>query len=254
MKTVGFHHTIVGNIGDHACTPAHYYNFGHHIVRRFSEPSPDCDLLVVGGGSTHKACIQKVNQFAASGNPTVAWGIKTRESKFASEPETIYFNLVCSLIGTRDFDMKEVHEFVPCVSCKSKLFDIEYEVKHEVAFFKHQRKSDQIEIPSFMPTMSNYIDTLEQAIAFIGRAETVVTNSYHGTYWAQLLGKKVLCIPFSNKFGGFEFMPTTANSSNWLSKIKQARKIDGAAQIEKYRLHNDQFFEKVMNLKPSSLE
>ena len=35
----------------------------------------------------------------------------------------------------------------------------------------------------------------------VGIFEIIITNAYHGLYWATLLGKKVICIP--NKSGLF---------------------------------------------------
>ena len=43
--------------------------------------------------------------------------------------------------------------------------------------------------------------TVDEKLNFISKFEIIITNAYHGLYWATLLGKKVICIP--NKSGLF---------------------------------------------------
>ena len=43
-----------------------------------------------------------------------------------------------------------------------------------------------------------------KTIEFIGSGDVVVTNSYHGAYWATLLGKVVVAFPWASKFYGLK--------------------------------------------------
>ncbi len=60
----------------------------------------------------------------------------------------------------------------------------------------------------------------ESVIQFLASAEIVVTNTYHGAYWATLLNRKVIVIaPFSNKFMGFKYEPVIVRG---LKDVKDA--------------------------------
>lgn len=44
-------------------------------------------------------------------------------------------------------------------------------------------------------------------LRFLARFEFIVTNSYHGVYWATLLGRKVICLAFKNGLFSFRHAP-----------------------------------------------
>ena len=74
----------------------------------------------------------------------------------------------------------------------------------------------------------------------LATAETVVSSSYHGVYWAMLLGKKVIALPFNAKFYGFRYdMPMETVKDLDLHKIKSAPKFDGF--LEECRELNREF-------------
>jgi hypothetical protein len=63
----------------------------------------------------------------------------------------------------------------------------------------------------------------EEIVRFLGGANTVVTNTYHGAYWATLLNKKVVVYkPWSSKFHTLKYTPTFANESNYREAIASA--------------------------------
>ena len=53
-----------------------------------------------------------------------------------------------------------------------------------------------------------------------------LSNSYHGVYWALLLGKRVLCVPFSRKFHHYRMPPGYAGPQDWMNRLSQARRQD----------------------------
>ena len=247
MKTVAFHHIIDKNVGDFWCTPTHYYHFGHHIVRDLFEPTPEADALIVGGGKTLRKSIDRINDFADGVKPTIVWG----SSLSGVNKHSIhyrYFKEIVNLVGIRDFNLTKHWDFLPCVSCKHTVFDNAREPEHDVVFFKHGGKSSGIDFPDHIPTLSNNETTMEEVISFIASGKTVVSNSYHGNYWAMLLGKKVLCLPFNDKFDGFEIPPKMTTKAEWQNDIQHATEYAGAGLLEKYRRLNDQFYDKVMTL------
>lgn len=132
--------------------------------------------------------------------PLIAWGIgeHDRQNFFVTENRLADFDLV----GSRDRGVKGA-EWVPCPSCMSPYFDKEYEVQHEAVYYRNGTDLPNVEIPA----STNRVP-LKEAIAFLGSAETVHTNSYHGMYWAMLLGKKVVVDnPYCSKF--FQMQPAS---------------------------------------------
>jgi len=87
---------------------------------------------------------------------------------------------------------------------------------------------------------------MADAIAFLASGATVVTNSYHGTYWAMCLGRRVLCAPFNQKFQFFRENPVMAAPDSWPEQVRNAERRIGV--LEEAQFLNRQFFEKVRNL------
>ena len=96
-----------------------------------------------------------------------------------------------------------------------------------------------------MPVMKNNKMNFEDVIAFLGSAETVVTDSYHGAYWAQLLGKNVHVASWSVKFDHMKHQPNFLESINSpLPSIKN--KIPGF--LEECQEYNRNFYQKFRNI------
>ena len=76
--------------------------------------------------------------------------------------------------------------------------------------------------------------------------QTVITNSFHGTYWAMCLGRKVLCVPFSGKFSGFEANPIMADPAGWPDHLATAERREGT--LDRAREVNQAFYARVMDL------
>src|SRR5690606_21033089 len=55
--------------------------------------------------------------------------------------------------------------------------------------------------------MTNNGDDLESKLSFIADHEYIVSNTYHGVYWATLLNRKVLCLPFKSGLFSFKHKP-----------------------------------------------
>lgn len=150
------------------------------------------------------------------------------------------------LVGVRDFVPD--YKWVPCASCMHSAFNKKYEITNKVVWFEHKKRL--IDNKSFdvypCPRMVNTGQNMDQIIEFLGSAETVVTNSYHGVYWATLLNRKVVCIPWSNKFNFFKHPPTMATDRNWADKIEDSISYKDA--LEECRLANVDFFNSVKNM------
>ena len=92
---------------------------------------------------------------------------------------------------------------------------------NEVVVYEH--KNHPLNIEGF-PKMTNREMQLDTVLAFLGSATTVITNTYHGVYWATLLKRKVVVVdPWSTKFQAFKHAPAFAQLDNWRSHIKEAK-------------------------------
>jgi len=91
------------------------------------------------------------------------------------------------------------------------IFDKEFKIKNQVVVYEHKNfpmKNINVDFPK----MKNG-DSFEDVINFLGSAELVITNSYHGAYWATLLKRRVVIMqPFSSKFFGFRHPLVIANN------------------------------------------
>ena len=68
---------------------------------------------------------------------------------------------------------------------------------------------------------------------FVGSGAKVVTNSYHGAYWAMLLGRKVvLAAPYSSKFHHYRHPPEISEDRSWTPALSCHGKDDRGALQE----------------------
>ena len=244
MKTAFVHIWDNPNVGDRWCSPKSYFPFENSYTSSFGQPVGPADLAIYGGGQVFPRVAATINQITDLGTKNVVWAVGL-EKRHLKKPAFRRMARKSRLISSRNKGIPGC-EWVPCVSAMSDIFDEEIAIEREVALFSHATKSDDLMRVDGIDEMSNYYCTMEDAIRFIGSAETVVTNSYHGTYWAMCLGRKVLCVPFSGKFSGFEMDPVKARPQDWIEQIHLAEAREGV--LENARQRNQVFYEQVMNL------
>jgi hypothetical protein len=131
----------------------------------------------------------------------------------------------------------------------SPLFDVydKMEPKHEVVIYSHM---DHPISSTEFPSMTNRGGSMEDAIRFLASGDVVVTNSYHGVYWATLLGRRVICYePFSTRFWYFKHPPLYCDRSDWRRGWRQARGAGRWTQaLEECRKANREFYADVLDL------
>ena len=224
MKKIIFKHIKnTKNIGDKNCSPFYYLNVENSTVIDLNEKAPPCDAIIYGGGKIFSRIARSSQKNERRAKIKIAWGISTIDYSPFSLPY-LKSRIHLDLIGSRDYgDNRFI--YTPCPSCLSDLFDRNYTETNEVSFFGHAEKSaaQNIKIPNEIPFLDNYSESMYEAIKFIGSTKTLVTNSYHGTYWGLLLGKKVLTIPFNKKFMHYRIKPGYSNSETWLNDLKKAQ-------------------------------
>lgn len=232
------------NIGDLSCCPLAYFDFGQAKAMDFGHELPPSRRAIFGGGQVFRQTVDAVIYHSSSAQTKVIWGVGIDRKAAGSVPFEIT-RAACKLVSSRNFDVPGC-DYVPCVSAMSPLFDTPAPPRHEVVAFLHARKSEGLALPASIPSMTNHGPDMATAIAHLASGNIVLTNSYHGTYWAMLLGRKVLCLPFSDKFHGFEDPPEMARADNWQNALRRARHHPGL--LEDARARNCNFHDKVMNL------
>ena len=223
MKLHFQHLRRTNNIGDYACSPFDYYDWGDATVSDVrDDDTPVYDVGIYGGGKIFGGLASYAGVRQANAAVNIAWGVGTVQS-FPFSPRYMKARRRMDIVGSRDYGDKR-YQYAPCASCMSPFFDAPAAPEHDVVFYAHAGKTAKmgIEIPSDIPTTNNHCASLQDALAFITSGKTVISNSYHGVYWGLLMGRRVLCVPFSNKFGGYRLPPHYATAKNWQAEIKNA--------------------------------
>ena len=160
----------------------------------------DETVVLGGGGLLLPRCWELwVGPLFERGNRVIGWGIGHHHDNVHLGPEESPSDWTQSvrrykedypldrfeLLGVRDWDVGL--RWVPDVSCMNPAFDASYVIDHDVVVYEHGVLEP---IALDLPKMSNVGDTpFEEVVAFLASGSVVVTNSYHGAYWATLLGR-----------------------------------------------------------------
>ena len=233
------------NTGDTASCPAQWFDFPEHRVVNYDAPVSDCDAIVYGGGTMNN-WLQGRQDLPLTARARIAWGIgSSRHGEKEPWPDPDF-----DLVGVREYTKEREADgcYVPCVSCMSPLFDVDYPMTSEAVIFHNASDSIKSRYPitvGGLPTMNNE-QSLENIIAFLGSAETIITNSYHGIFWGKLLNRMVVCVPYSSKFYGFKYTPAYSDNGglDWRGKEHQ---MDPNA-LEDSRAVNMLFYNKVLEI------
>jgi hypothetical protein len=242
--TIFQHRRTKANVGDLACSPGHYFDFGRSDFLDLSEDAPTCRRAIMGGGQIFDECVAAAIYRTARARHKVVWGV-------GISPKNVNhfsFDILegsCALIASRNWDVPRC-DYVPCATAMSPLFDAPPAPTRDAVLFSHASQSAGLARLAGMPEMTNGGSDMAEAIAFIASGETVVTNSFHGTFWALCLGRKVLCVPFSPKFRQFRENPVFAGPQDWPGQLKKAEAREGV--LDDARVRNRAFYDKVMSL------
>lgn len=201
------------NAGDLLSCPDRYFTFDTHtchkdIVAEFNRGKITYPRVIIGGGKLDLIADNAWKKRLAS-EKAIFWGGGVGLD--STVPADLF-----QLMGIRehlhkDIDNKKVF-YVPCASCMSRLFDLQYSVQTDVVFYAHgnlrNRKMLEYAAKNQYPIMTNYEPSAIKIMRFLGSAKTIVTNSYHGLYWGTLLGKKlIVLIPSIGKMHSFRYEP-----------------------------------------------
>jgi hypothetical protein len=257
MHILFAHVTSTSNVGDLVAGPYRYFQFEgatHDVVstRDLSAAhARRADAIIIGGGAVAGA-VKRV--WEASKRPhIVAWGVgQTKHG--AMQRYVSPFARLYDLYGSRELPLVPNEKWVPCASCMHPSID-KYRgaatQRHAGVYFN----SDPSIIGRYpmpdslrrLPKRSNRV-VMEDAISFLASTEVILTNSYHGAYWGQLLGRRVILVnAYSAKFFGYQYQPPVWDGvGDWSHLIPEA--AVPSDMLEESRLANTDFHAEVLNL------
>lgn len=243
---VNIYHCDADNVGDQMSGPAQYLWPERFTSRPFRDALlEEAQVAIIGGGQIFEQLLQIAAQRVDPNSKLLAWGagLPLRGSR---DHDVHHAAAKFKIFSTRNYDWRDVFPFVPCASCLSPLFDRQLQPKHEIVVYKHRRKPGPENIPDSIPTFSNATNSYEAAVEFIASGDTVVTSSYHGAYWAQLMGRRVVAIPYNYKFSTFQYTPSFAEVSTWRTALSIAKRTHPL--LDEYRAKNIAFAREAENL------
>ena len=230
------------NLGDTASTPARYFNFPAANVREQDVANPTAingPAIIGGGGLLY---FPELEALCGEGKgPFISWGMG-HNSHDTLEVRWPQFLRRFALHGIRDWGSP--YPWVPCASCMHPAFDLEYDVLHEVVLYEHKDFPTGIK---GLPTYNNSGTSVPDALRFLASAETVITTSYHGAFWATLLQRRVVVVDaFSTKFQMFRHPPVLAAASDWRAALRLARSYPLA--LDECRRANERHYARVLEI------
>jgi len=218
------------NIGDRWCSPVDHCSWADPrltvTAADLRKAGPEYDIGIFGGGKILRD-IARSPAWLGKGRLNIGWGVSTVQSNPLS-PTYWKAKRRLNLIGSRDWDGAGGIggcDWVPCASAEHPFFDAPPPPSQEVVVYAHASKSAGFNVhrSTSLPWRINHGSDLVEALQFLASGETVVSNSYHGVFWALLLGRKVLCVPFSNKFGNFRLPPGYSTDATWPQDLSLAQ-------------------------------
>ena len=244
------------NVGDWWCPPFRYFPFKPGPVGDILDESfaigPD-DTLIMGGGGIGSEFFRPHLDRIRRARPlkTIVWGagidaVADKKKLLAPSNYDLYSDYFDGFdeVGLRVHSEPQKFRYVPCASCMNNLLFKYREAKPSqlLGFYNHKRVALSSRFNGKkVPFEDNSGSDLEPKLQFLSSFEYIVTNTYHGVYWATLLGRKVVVIPFKSGLLSFKHKPVYSWDGN-LSEdmLHAARAYPGA--LEEARALNLRFY------------
>jgi hypothetical protein len=221
------HYNSKKNVGDFYSTPAHYFDWPAHSVVHVNHEVPVCDAVIYGGGTLEPILRNRGIHRQVVAKRRIAWGVGVSGPGVPSDHPVVDD---LDLIGLRDFGREKLLKgawYVPCASCMLPQFDNKFEIFHDVVGFVNADPNRPAPDFGGLPVMDN-ARGIEETLRWLGSAQTVVTNSFHGAYWATLIGRRVVCIPYSSKFRAYKYPPVLTAAESWRAAVSASREYPEA--------------------------
>ena len=212
------HYTKSGNIGDALASPLRYLDVRRPVeVVDLGEWDNRGDVVLGGGGLLFKDTEPQLKSAGDDiAHKRILWGVGTN---YMGETKLIHPDWLdgFDLVGLRDLGSKRL---VMCPSCLHPEFDTKRsEPTLDAVVYEHP---GEIPLTQFVKwTNHQPIDAFGAVLDFLALARVVITNSYHGSYWATLLGREVMTwCPNSNRHLHTPWPVHICNAENWENQLK----------------------------------
>ena len=244
------------NVGDWWCSPRRYFPFKPNNVgdiTNVSIPLENVKTLIIGGGGIgsnfFKPHLDRIKEKNIQN--TILWGagvdVEVDKSKLLTSQELElygdYFDFFDE-VGTRVYSSPQKFRYVPCVSCMNNLFFKYRDIKPKklIGVYNHKRvglftKNNKNDYPK----MDNSGVNIEEKLNFISNFEYIITNTYHGVYWATLLERKVIVLPFKSGLFSFKYPPAYSFDGNICDDLMDKAKVYEGV-LEEDRKLNFEFY------------
>lgn len=211
------------NVGDAFCAPQRYCDISGPV-----RDVLDLDIanlrgvVVVGGGGliaeTFGAAMTALAEHRPRLDALVGWGIgeslnidRKGGMVMPHVGKLPDYLAAFDLLGVRDFGTQ--YRWTPCASCLWPGFDrVRPAPDKPFVIYEHKRIAIPIEGPERLTNTGNDI---ESVLDFLASGEVVITNSYHGAYWATLLGRRVVAVPNMSKLYRLKHAPAVGRAEHW---------------------------------------
>lgn len=245
------------NVGDWWSPPWKYFPFkpgvALDILDTTNKINPNDTLIIGGGGLGNEFFRPYLEQILESRpNISILWG--TGVDAVAKPGQVLgsdsvdlygdYFNQFDEQ-GIRVFEHSQKFRYVPCASCMNNhLYEFrEKKPSDTVGVYNHKRvplmdPNNPFGFPVCDNSGNNFVDKLN----FLSRFEYIVTNTYHGVYWATLLKRKVVCIPFKSGLFSFKYSPVYCYENQLTDDHFDRAKIYEDALEDSRRANLDYYF------------
>lgn len=251
----------LGNAGDYWSPPIHYYDFSFiehvqvhfmDIYRGFVSRREGYEkfrykdkLVIIGGGgliTTNGDHLQKTFEGLVENNKVILWGIGSNTC------ETIAWDILkhpnVLLAGIRDTVYTLDQRYLPCVSCKHKLLDRVHVSPSGIGVIEHT------DYPVNIPVDKIKNDSkIEDLVDFISSKESIISTTFHGVYWSQLLNKKVAIYrsdKVNSKMINMRHRVPFCDENNYLKVLKYISRSEGLLGESRYL--NDVFYSEVKDI------
>ena len=251
-----------GNAGDFWSTPLKYYNFDGYPTEQVhfmdiwaaiqNKPNHEQylikdSLVIIGGGgliTTEGNFLQETTEFLVKNNKVIFWGIGSNTFEKPSYDILSHPNVLLS--GVRDIVYGLNVEYLPCVSCKHSLFDEEYTSTDSIGIIEHPKHPIDIAGIEKISNQSN----IESIVNFLSSKSKIISSTFHGVYWSQLLDKEVLYFKttdtINSKIINLKHRVPICDVSNFSEKINNVSSTKG--MLSESRKLNDDFYSKTIKI------
>jgi hypothetical protein len=262
---INVHRNSVNNIGDLLSSPMNYFKYDQK-----TKVIDICDdyksvffskilcklkfeklhIIFGGGGLIDNSYFEKELAYITNLRPdsVVYWGVG--HNKHYDENDPRLFNSTKELLqksdlwGVRD-KLKDMN-YLPCSSCMHPELDSKHPIRNDIVIYEHEHIPLDAKGLQGVPKMINNHHSFEKVIEFLASSNYVITNSFHGMYWALLMKKKVVAIPFSSKFDLFPYDVPMGGVNDWSELIDKSNIYPDA--LDECRALNLDFHKQTLKL------